>query len=402
MIALAKSEEKKNNAKKKGDKNETNAEGDYEVASQWKLMWWKFRKHKLAMVAAPILIILYLAAIFADFIAPHLPAERFTSYKYCAPTKLHWVDPDGKFGLHVYALQSQMDPQTFRVTFVEDKSEKYPVRMFVRGQDYKLLGLFKTNVHLFGLEDPDNDRPFYIMGTDKMGRDLFTRVLYGSRISLSFGFVSLAISMTIGLLLGGLSGYLGGVIDTVIQRAIDLVVCIPTIPLWMSLAAALPRDWPPLRLYLGMCVVMSFIGWAGLARVTRGKILSLREEDFTMAARLNGASHFRIIVRHLIPSFMSYIIVSATASIPASILGETSLSFLGLGLQPPVVSWGVLLQDSQKLETLAYNVWQLWPAAFIIVTVLTYNFLGDGLRDRPKEQNLICFRRDPNYFYSIA
>jgi len=380
MMFLSTSDVDNNNAKKKGKKKDISEE-QYEVASQWKLMWWKFKKHKLAMVAAPILILLYVSAAFADFISPHLPNERFTAYKYCRPSILHWIDQEGKFGLHVYNMKPQTDPDTFRVTFHEDFSEKYPVRLFVRGQQYKLIGLFKTSIHLIGIEDPDNNRPFYLMGTDKMGRDLFTRVLYGSRISLSFGFVSLALSFTIGLLLGGTAGYLGGIIDTVIMRAIDLIVCIPQIPLWMSLAAALPREWPPLRIYLGMVIVMSFIGWAHLGRVTRGKILSLREEDFTMAARLNGASHLRIIVRHMIPSFMSYIIVAATATIPSSILGETSLSFLGLGLQPPVVSWGVLLQDSQKLETLAYNVWQLWPAAFIIVTVLTFNFMGDGLRD---------------------
>lgn len=380
MMAMENKDVKNNNTKNKRKKSDKPGQ-EVEVASQWKLMWWKFRKHRMAMIAFPILIILYLMAVFADFLSPHLPNERFTAYKYCAPMKIHLIDKDGKFGLHTYELEQKVDPKTFRVTFEENKDIKYPVKFFVRGSSYKLTGLIPTNIHFMGLEQSDPAKPFFLLGTDKMGRDLFTRILYGSRISLSFGFVSLVITLVIGLFMGGLSGYLGGIVDTIVQRAIDLLVCIPGTPLWMSLAAALPREWPPIRLYMGMSIVMSFIGWGGLARVTRGKILSLREEDFTMAARLCGASHVRIIVKHLIPSFTSYIIVSATASIPASILGETSLSFLGLGLQAPVVSWGVLLQDSSKLETLAYNSWQLWPAFFLIITVLTFNFLGDGLRD---------------------
>ncbi len=219
------------------------------------------------------------------------------------------------------------------------------------------------------------------MGSDQLGRDLFTRTLYASRTSLSFGFVGIVFTLMIGLILGGLSGYLGGITDTIIQRLIDLILCIPTIPLWMALAAALPRDWSSVQIYLGMVIIFSIIGWTDLARVVRGKLLSLREEDFTMAARLSGASNARIIRKHLIPSFSSYIIVSITISIPGVILGETALSFLGLGLQPPVVSWGTLLQDAQTLEALAHHPWLLWPSAFVVFAVLMFNFLGDGLRD---------------------
>lgn len=371
----------KNNTQKKSDEKKKGTEETYEVASQWQLMWWKFRKHRLAGIAGPILIMMYVSAIFADFLAPHVQIDRFTNYKFCSPSIIHL---DGN-GLYVRDMDEVVDPVTFKTHFTEVEGSVLPIKFFTRGSSYKLLGLFKTNVHFVGLGYDETTEmakpPFFLLGTDKLGRDLWSRILYGSRISLSFGLVTICVTLLLGLTIGGLSGYLGGITDTVIQRAIDLLVCIPTTPLWMALAAALPRDWAPLKLYFGMCIVMSFIGWGGLARVTRGKILSLREEDFTMAARLCGSSHFRIIRKHLIPSFMSYIIVNATISIPGSILGETSLSFLGLGLQPPVVSWGVLLQDSQKLETLAHHPWLLYPAACIIIIVLMFNFLGDGLRD---------------------
>jgi peptide/nickel transport system permease protein len=353
----------------------------YEVASQWQLMWWKFRKHKMAMIAGPILIFLYLCAIFADILAPTVPLKRYTNYKNCPPTKIHFVDKEAGFSFRpfVYDMKMDVNPETFKREFTEDTSTKFPIYFFVKGEPYKFWGLFETDIHLFGTGVEDS--PFFLMGTDDLGRDLFTRILHGSRISLSFGLMTIFFTFTLGMLLGGLSGYIGGVVDTVIQRLIDLLISMPQIPLWMALAAALPRDWSPLRIYVGMILIMSVIGWTGLARVVRGKILSLREEDFTMAARLCGASNFRIITKHLLPSFASYIIVNITLSIPGSILGETSLSFLGLGLQPPVVSWGVLLQDAQNLETLAHHPWLLWPSFFIILTVLMYNFLGDGLRD---------------------
>jgi peptide/nickel transport system permease protein len=356
----------------------------YEVASQYQLMWWKFKKHHLAMIAGPVLIFLYLLAIFCEFLAPTLPTRRFVDHKNMRPVTIHFVDEDGVFSLRpfIYNMKMGIDPETFRREYVEVTSEKYPLKLFFTGDPYKMWGLFETNIHLIGIEPPPEvDYQFLFMGTDELGRDLFSRILYGSRISLSFGLVSIFFTFILGMLLGGLSGYFGGIIDNIIQRLIDILLCIPTIPLWMSLAAALPRTWDPLRIYLGMVLIMSMIGWTGLARVVRGKILSLREEDFVMAARLSGSTQFRIITKHLIPSFISYIIVSMTLSIPASILGETALSFLGLGLQPPVVSWGVLLRGAQNLQTLAHHPWLLWPAAFVIITVLMFNFLGDGLRD---------------------
>ncbi|CAM3930006.1 ABC transporter permease [Lederbergia lenta] len=358
-----------------------NEENEYEVASQWKLMWWKFKKHKLAIISAPILTLLIIIAAFAEILSPHLPVERFSEYKHSPPQTLHFIHPETGFSLRpfVYDMTEEMDQDTFRRTFKEDTTKTYPVHFFVRGKEYKFWGLFKTNTHIIGLKDPD--APFFLMGTDSLGRDLFTRTLHGSRISLSFAFLGIILTVIIGIVLGGISGYFGGIVDTVIQRLIDLLLCIPAIPLWMALAAALPSDWSPAKIYLGMVMIFSIIGWTGLARVVRGKILSLREEDFTMAARLAGASNMRIILKHLIPSFASYIIINVSISIPTTILGETSLSFLGLGLQAPVVSWGVLLGESQKLENLAHHPWLLWPAAFIIVAVLIFNFLGDGLRD---------------------
>lgn len=276
-------------------------------------------------------------------------------------------------------MSEKVDEKTFRRIFSPDPEKKYEIQFFVKGEPYKMWGLIPMNVHLFGLKNPKD--PLILMGTDKLGHDLFSRIIYGGRISLSFGLVGIVLTLVLGLVLGGISGYLGGVADTIIQRIIDLLICIPTIPLWMALTAALPRGWSAEQTYFGLIIIFSIIGWTGLARVVRGKILTLREEDFTMAARLAGASGFRIIRKHLLPSFASYIIVNVTLSIPGTILGETALSFIGVGLQAPVVSWGVLLQDAQNLETLAYYPWLLWPTAFIILTVLMFNFLGDGLRD---------------------
>jgi peptide/nickel transport system permease protein len=251
------------------------------------------------------------------------------------------------------------------------------VRFFVRGNSYKVWNLFRTDVHLFGVENGY----IFLFGTDTLGMDLFSRTIYGARISMSIGLVGVFFTFLLGLIIGGISGYFGGVIDSTIQRSIDLLISIPTIPLWMALAAALPRDWPVVRTYFMITVILSVIGWGSLARVVRGKLLSLREEDFVMAARLAGATEGVIIARHLLPSFASYIIVSITLSIPSMILGETALSFLGLGMQPPAVSWGVLLKDAQNIVAIAHHPWQLIPCLFVIVTVLMFNFIGDGLRD---------------------
>jgi peptide/nickel transport system permease protein len=322
---------------------------------------------------------MYFIVLFCEFLSPYLPGERFTNFLDTRPHTIRFYDPERGFTLRpfVYRLESQRDPETFRRTFTEDRTDPYSLQFFVKGEPYEFWGLWETRLHLFGAEGG----PVFVMGTDRLGRDLLTRTLYGARISLSIGLVGVAMSFVLGLLLGGLSGYMGGIVDTVIQRVIDMLISIPTLPLWMALAAALPRDWPPLRIYFGIVIVLSLVGWTGLARVVRGKLLSLREEDFVLAAELSGAGTLRIITSHLLPSFFSYIIVQLTMSIPNMILGETSLSFLGLGLQPPAISWGVLLRDAQNVQAIAHYPWQLIPVLFVVTTVLMFNLLGDGLRD---------------------
>lgn len=348
------------------------------LASQWKLIWWKFRRHKLAIFSLCVIILLYILVLFCEFIAPYEPWRRFEDYKNAPPQIINiYSKGSGLQRPFVYGMKQEFNMETFRRTFVKDTTEKYYLRFFVRGDPYKLWGLFPGNIHLFGSEEG----PVFLFGTDELGRDLFSRVVYGARISLTIGLVGVFISFLLGIILGGISGYLGGTFDEIIQRTIDFLMSIPSIPLWMALSAAVPRDWPVTRTYFTITIILSIIGWCGLARVVRGKLLSLREEDFTMAARLAGASEWRIITRHLLPSFTSHLIVSITLSIPGMILGETSLSFLGLGLQPPAISWGVLLQDAQQVIAVAHYPWRLIPALFVIITVLTFNFLGDGLRD---------------------
>ena len=354
------------------------------VATQWQLMWWRFRKHRLAIAGAVFLILLYTATIFAGFLAPNDPHKFNKYYPYAPPQALRFVDEDGfHWRPFVYGMDHKRDLKTLGVVFKVNKERKYPVHFFVRSHPYKLWGLFDTNLHLTGIErDPEElAETFYLMGSDRLGRDQLSRIVYGARISLSIGLVGMTISFLLGIFLGGISGYYGGLADTIVQRIIEFLRSIPTIPLWMSLSAALPPTWPPLRVYFGITIILSLISWTGLARVVRSKFLSLREEDFVMAAQICGSSELRIVFRHLLPSFLSHIIASLTLSIPGLILSETSLSYLGLGLRPPTISWGVLMSEAQNLIVVALAPWLLIPGLFIVMTVLSFNFMGDGLRD---------------------
>jgi peptide/nickel transport system permease protein len=351
------------------------------VASQWQLIWWRFRKHKLAMFAGSMLIVLYLLAIFCEFLAPYNPSEIHSKFTGVPPMGIHLThrDQDGlHISLHTYGLTGSRGASYVR-TYETNRDSIVPLGFLVRGESYKFWGLWKTERHLFGTEDPD--QVFFLFGTDELGRDLLSRILYGSRISLSIGLVGVLLSFSLGITLGGISGYYGGTADLIIQRFIEILNSIPTLPLWMGLSAALPAHWPIIWVYFGMVSILSLLGWTGTARVVRGKFLALREEEFVLAAIFSGAKSSRIMFRHMLPSFASHLIASLTLAIPGMILGETALSFLGIGLRAPAISWGVLLQGSQNVSTLVLRPWLLLPVAFVMITVLMFNFFGDGLRD---------------------
>jgi peptide/nickel transport system permease protein len=352
------------------------------VASQWQLIWWKFRKHKMAIVGGVILIIFYMIGIFAEFVAPYDPSAYFARYKLAPPTPVRILDAEGRLRApFVYGRIRERDPETLAYIYENDTSTIYPIKFFVRGTPYKMWGLWEMDLHLFGIDADREEQGVLLFGADRLGRDLFSRLCYGARISLSIGLIGVLLSLFLGIFLGGLSGYYGGRIDTIIQRVIEFIRTIPSIPLWMALSAALPADWPVVQLYFGITVILSLIGWTDMARVVRGRFLQLREEDFVLAARLSGSNEVRIIMRHMAPSFLSHIIASLTLSIPGTILGETGLSFIGLGLRAPAISWGVLLQEAQNVRSLAQAPWVFWPAVAVVLTVFAFNFLGDGLRD---------------------
>ncbi len=352
----------------------------YYLASQWQLMWRKFRRHRLAMLSLLVVVFLYSLAIFAEFFAINDHHKRHVSYAKAPPQALHFVDEQGNFHLvpFIYELNQKLDMDTLQRIYTEETSNRYHLKFFVRGTQYKLLGVIETDVHLVGVDEPAVYFPF---GTDELGRGLYSRTIIAARVSLSIGLLGVVISFCLGCFFGGISGYFGGSTDLVVQRVVEFLISIPHIPLIMALSAALPAEWSSIETYFGITIVLSIMSWPALARAVRGKLLELREADFVMAARISNMSDMEIIVKHLLPSFASFLIVMVSLSVPGMILAETALSFLEIGIRPPAISWGVLLQDAQNIRSLSQSPWLLIPGLFVIATVLSFNFLGDGLRD---------------------
>lgn len=352
-------------------------------ASQWRLMWYSFRQHKLAMLGGIIILMLYIITLFVEFFAPFNPHASTSKHVYHPPQSINFIDTneDGSrsFRPYVQLMKLNRDPITLEGKYTPVPNKKVYLKLFGKGDSYKMWGKFEMTRHLITPVNPE-DR-FYLFGADRLGRDMLSRTIVGTRISMSIGLVGVALSLIIGVILGGISGYYGGGIDTLIQRIIEIMIALPTIPLWLALSAAMPQDWTTSMRYFAITVILSLVGWTQLARVVRGRVLALRSEDFVTAARLDGGSQSRIIFRHILPSITSHIIAAVTLAIPTMILAETALSFLGLGLQPPAISWGVLLLEVQNIRSIAAGPWLFIPGVMVLITVLSFNFLGDGLRD---------------------
>ncbi len=356
----------------------TAAQSRMHLASQKRLMWWKFKQHRLALASGIFLIAIYFMIIIVEFLAPYGLHTRNVDFIHSPPQRVHLFH-EGKFvGPFVYGRSMSLDLDTLHRLYSDRPNDVQPIRFFCRGDGYKFWGLVSSDLHLVC---PAVGGQMFLLGTDRLGRDVLSRIMYGARISLTIGLIGIAISFCLGIVIGGLAGYWGGIFDLVVQRLIEVLQSLPSLPLWMALAAVMPVTWSPIVIYFGITVILGIIDWTGLARAVRSKLLALREEDYVQAAQLMGASTARVIGRHLVPGFMSHLIASATISIPGMILGETALSFLGLGLRPPITSWGILLTEAKSVSVIAFYPWLLFPIIPVVLVILAFNFLGDGLRD---------------------
>lgn len=351
------------------------------IASQWKLVWWRFVRHRIAMGSGIVLLMFYVVAAMPEFLAIHDPTADFAKRAFVPPQRIHFFNGLVPAKPYVYGFNGSRNPDTLAMEYIVDESAKFNLQFFTGGFEYKLFGFIPTDRHLMGIDSDEETMQFYPFGTDRMGRDMFSRLAIATRISMSIGLVGVALNIFLGVLLGGISGYRGGLADLLIQRLIEFLRAMPPIPLWLALAAAVPATWSQIRLFFAITIIISLIQWTRLAREVRGRFLAMREEDFVVAAKLYGSSEIRIIFRHMLPSFMSHIIAATTLAIPGIIIAETALSFLGIGLRQPTISWGVLLFEAQRLQAVANAPWLLLPGLFVLVAVLAFNFLGDGLRD---------------------
>jgi peptide/nickel transport system permease protein len=350
----------------------------YYLASQWRLMWWKLKRHRVAVFSGLILLLMYGSTLVSEFITPYNLHTRHTDFIYAPPQPLHLFHQGEFVGPFVYGYGYELDMETLRRVYTEDPKTIQPLRFFCRADQYQFWGLLESDLHLFC---PAQNGTLFLFGTDRLGRDMLSRTISGARISLTIGLLGIAISFAMGIVIGGLAGYYGGLTDTIVQRLIEILRSFPELPLWMALSAVLPVNWSPVLVFFGITVILAVLDWTGLARAVRSKLLALREEDYALAAQLMGARPRRVIGRHLLPGFLSHLIASATLSIPSMILGETALSFLGLGLRPPITSWGVLLNEAQNINVVALYPWLMLPVVPVIIVILAFNFFGDGLRD---------------------